>query len=306
MPTHLHESLLQLFRNRPEFAPDLLQKVLHQKLPAYSDARIDSAELNEVQPTEYRADLVVLLSHGGPVLGIVIEVQLSPDARKQYTWPVYVTGLRARLECPVCLLVITADDACARWAARRIELGGASYISPIVLGPSGVPEITDEIAAIADPELAVLSAVAHGEDTDVDKVVRIAKAAQQASDRLGKERSKLYGDLVFLHIGDGARQVLKHMNMNSFNYEYRSDFAKECLAEGQAIGHKLGLAQGLEEGRAEGMAKGRAELTVQLLTERFGPLSDEDRASVWASTRSRIDAIGKRLLTAASLEEALR
>jgi hypothetical protein len=135
MPSQLHEALLQLFRNRPKLAPELLRDALSVDLPAYTDARIDSAELNEVQPTEYRADLVVLLLEGVPVYGIVVEVQLAPDERKQYVWPVYIASLRARVKCPLCLLVVTADDACARWAARRISIGGGTVITPIVLGP---------------------------------------------------------------------------------------------------------------------------------------------------------------------------
>ena len=170
MPSQVHEALLQLFRNRPGLAAELLRDALHVDVPAYTEARIDSAELNEVQPTEYRADLVVLLLDGVPVYGIVVEVQLAPDERKRYVWPVYVTGLRARVKCPVCLLVVTADDACARWAAKPINIGGGTVITPTVLRPSGVPEITDEAVAMADPELAVLSAMAHGKDADVEKV----------------------------------------------------------------------------------------------------------------------------------------
>ena len=143
MPSQLHEALLQLFRNRPALAPELVRDALRQELPNYTELRIDSADLSEVQPTEYRADLVVLLLDGVPVFGIVVEVQLSTDERKQYVWPVYVTNLRARLKCPVGLLVITADDNCARWAARRIEIGVGSYIVPWVVGPAGVPEITE-------------------------------------------------------------------------------------------------------------------------------------------------------------------
>jgi hypothetical protein len=168
MPSQLHEVLLQLFRNRPALAPELLRDALHQELPTYGEIRIDSADLTEVQPAEYRADLVVLLLEGLPVFGIVVEVQLSPDERKQYVWPAYVAGLRARIRCPVCLLVITADDACARWAAKPIALGGSSCLVPWVIGPSGVPEITEEAVAQANPELAVLSAMAHGKDTDTE------------------------------------------------------------------------------------------------------------------------------------------
>lgn len=60
MPSQLHEALLLLFRNRPALAPELLRDALHVELPAYTETRIESAELTDVQPAEYRADLVVL------------------------------------------------------------------------------------------------------------------------------------------------------------------------------------------------------------------------------------------------------
>jgi hypothetical protein len=96
-----HEALLLLFRNRPALAPELLRDALHVVLPPFSDARIDSAEVTDIEPAQYRADLVILLLDGVPVYGIVIEVQLQPDARKRFVWPVYVTNLRARHELPV-------------------------------------------------------------------------------------------------------------------------------------------------------------------------------------------------------------
>ena len=67
-------------------------------------------KLTDVQPAEYRADLVILLLDGVPVYGIVIEAQLTPDERKRFVWPVYAVNLRARLELPVCTLVVTVDD----------------------------------------------------------------------------------------------------------------------------------------------------------------------------------------------------
>src|SRR6185503_1656050 len=139
MPSHLHEAFILLFRNRPQLAAELLREALHVEVPPFTEARIESAELTQVQPAEYRADLVVLLYEGAPVLGIVVEVQLSIKDEKRYSWPVYVTGLRARIRCPVCLLVVTADEAVARWAAQPIELGGGNRFVALTLGPSGVP-----------------------------------------------------------------------------------------------------------------------------------------------------------------------
>ena len=123
MPSQLHEALLLLFRNRPQLAPELLRDALHVRLPAYTEVRIESAQLTEVQPAEYRADLVVLLYEGVPVLGIVVEVQLQPDEDKRYSWPVYTAGLRARIRCPVCLLVVTPQEAVAKWAGAGHRSG---------------------------------------------------------------------------------------------------------------------------------------------------------------------------------------
>jgi hypothetical protein len=143
----LHEALLQLFRNRPLLAPELLRDALHEPLPPFSEARLESAELTDIQPAEYRADLVLLLMDEKPVLGIIIEVQLARDDSKHFTWPAYVVNLRARIKCPVCLLVIAADEQVARWAQAPIELGGNQRFTPHVLSPTAVPQITDPAAA---------------------------------------------------------------------------------------------------------------------------------------------------------------
>lgn len=177
MPSHLHEALLQLFRNQPTLAPMLLRDALHAALPAYSLAQIDSADPTELQPAEYRADLVVSLLDGACVYGVIIEIKLSPDRRKPYVWPAYVANLRAKLERPVSLLVVTVNEATARWAAKPVDLGNGNWFAPLVLGPSRVPEVAEESQARAHPELAVLSAMAHGQDADIGKAARVAAAA---------------------------------------------------------------------------------------------------------------------------------
>lgn len=283
MPSHLHEALLLLFRNRPTLAPELLRDALHVELPVYSSARIESAELTDIQPAEYRADLVVLLLKDEPVLGIVVEAQLSPDDNKRFAWPVYVVNLRARLKCPVCLLVITADDGVARWASRPVMIGGGNSFSPMVLGPAGVPEVVDEAQAEADPELAVLSAMAHGKDTDVGKSVRIAVTAQLASLRLDADRATLYFDLITHSLSEAARKALQ--TMDPAKYEYQSDFAKHYISVGEQ--------------------RGRAALISRSLQLRFGDLPGDARTRIAAASVAELDAVFERLLTAPTLAEAL-
>jgi hypothetical protein len=287
MPSQLHEALLLLFRNRPTLAPELMRDALHCDLPAFTEARIDSADLTDVKPAEYRADLVVLLLDGVPVYGIVVEAQLARKPRKKFVWPVYATSLRARLEVPVCVLVVASDEAIARWAAQPIDLGNGSIFRPLVLSPSGVPEIIDEVQARADPELAVLSAMAHGRDADSGKAAHIALAAQLAILVLDDERQRMYLDLVLKSLSEAAQTELRAMD--PAKYEYQSDFAKQYI----------GL------GRAEGELHGRAALLQRQLTRRFGPLPVEATDRLSAATIDELDAIGERLLSAQSLDEAL-
>jgi hypothetical protein len=287
VPSQLHEALLQLFRNRPALAPELLRDALRVALPPYTEVRIDSAELTEIQPAEYRADLVGLLLDGVPVLGLIVEAQLSPDERKRFVWPAYVVNLRARLEVPVCLLVVTADEATARWAAKPLDLGGGNQFTPLVLGPAGVPEIVDEGRARDDPELAVLSAMAHGQDADYAKAAQIALAAQIASLGLDEDRSRLYFDLVLASLSEAARQELR--TMDPAKYEYQSEFARRYVAQG----------------KAEGEVEGRAELVTRQLTLRFGSLPEEALARIAAAASEELDAIGERLIGAHTLEDAL-
>ncbi len=66
--------------------------------------------------------------------------------------------------------------------------------------------------------------MAHGQNSDVTKSVRIAAAAQQASLRLDADRATLYFDLIMHSLSEAARKALQ--TMNPAKYEYQSDFAR--------------------------------------------------------------------------------
>ena len=232
-----------------------------------------------MQPAEYRADLVVLLYNTRPVLGIIVEAQLAIDERKRFSWPVYVVGLRARMRCPVCLFVVTEDEAVARWASKDIALGGESRLRPFVLGPSRVPEVLDEIRAKSDPELAVLSARAHGRDADVDKAARIANVAVAATLDLDDDRKRLYFDLVRAALSEAVKRSLEAMK--PANYEYQSDFARKYFAQG------------------------KAELVLKLLQLKFGPLPESVIGRVQSAEIEQLDRWGELVLSARSLDDVL-
>lgn len=230
MPSFLHEALLLLFRNRPELAAELLRDALGVELPEYTEARIESAELTDVAPAARYADLVVLLIEGVAVLGIVVEVQLAPDEDKPFTWPVYVANLRARIRCPVELLVVAPDTKVATWAARPIRLGERASLLPFVIGPEGVPMVVDLDQARRAPELAVLSAIAHGH-TAVDDAVRLADIAARASSQLGAQRFAVYYDLIISALSEAARKAFEMLPQT---HEYQDKSLKRSFSDGRA------------------------------------------------------------------------
>ncbi len=108
--------------------------------------------------------------------------------------------------------------------------------------------------------------------------------------------------------------------MSQIKYEPGSDFAcgymaalaqarveaaartrDNVLAEGIAKGYSEGLARGL----AQGEVQGRRKMIVRLLTLRFGALSSGLEASILDAHIDELDAIGQRLLTAATLQDAI-
>ena len=101
-------------------------------------------------------------------------------------------------------------------------------LTPPVLGRAAIPIVTDRTEATRRPELAVLSAMAHGESEYGEA---IAAAVLPAVGELDDERSRFYGDLVLNSLNEAARRALEAMMKG---YEYQSEFAKKYVAQGRA------------------------------------------------------------------------
>lgn len=279
MPSFFHEALLLLFRNRPELAAELLRDALGVELPAYTEARIESAELADIVPAARYADLVVLLVDGKPVLGIVVEVQLAPDDDKRFTWPAYVSNLRARIRCNVELLVVAPDPKVAAWASRPIGIGQRATFAAFVIGPEGVPVVDDLEQAKRAPELAVLSAVAHGHG-GVDDAVRLALGAAQASAEMGAGHFAVYYDLIISALSEAARKAFQMLPQG---YEYQDKSLRRSFSEG------------------------RAGAVLRVLARRNVAVSDEQRERISACTDlETLDRWLDRAVTAASADELFK
>lgn len=213
MPTLEHNALVEMFRENPGLAPHLLASLFHVEVPAHASAAVVESSLDQLIPVEFRADLVLELrdAEGTVVLAIVLEVQRDRDPDKKYSWPVYVTVVRARKRCDTVVLAIAPDADVAAWAVENIDLGlGRGNVRPFVIGPAAVPEITDPEAAAREVELAVLSAVAHGNGPNGLAVVQ---AALVALGRLDREHAAVYFQIIWNALRGPMQRALEALVM---------------------------------------------------------------------------------------------
>lgn len=283
MLSSLHESVIELFRIDLRLIEALLGPRLGLgpgRLGALST--LDSA-LTDPRPIERRADLAILPEHGP---AFIIEVQLSKDADKRWSWPSYVALTRDRLRREVLLVVIALDPDVARWAARPIPLDSlGSVLRPVVIGPDEIPVLTDPVVALAHPEQLVLSALVHGGS---DRGPAIAAAAAVAVPQLDVDRARTYSDLIFSALGPEARAALEAALFEK--YEYQSDFFRRFI----------------NEGKAEGQREGALRALLAVLRARNMPVSPEAMARIEAvPDADTLLTLLNRAIFAASVEEAL-
>jgi hypothetical protein len=264
MPSQLHEALVELFRERPMLAPELLGSVFGVAVSRDETVEIVAASFGEVRPPQYSADLVLAVGSGEHRIAIILEVQLDADLvdrdAKRGAWPRYAVWQWADTRSPTYLVVVTPSRRVERWAGEPIAIGHPGFVLvPLVLGPSNVPSLVDRERAQAMPELAVLVAVVHGHGKHA---VEGALRAVDAALAIEPEKRKLYVDVVLAALKPGARKQVEEIMIQ--NYEYQSEYARRYVQQGR----EEGRAQGREEGKAEGKAEARAEGVLRVLEAR--------------------------------------
>ncbi|MEU7144143.1 hypothetical protein ABZ942_32180 [Nocardia sp. NPDC046473] len=253
---------MELFRSRPELAVDFLREVFELSMPDATQTHAEPCDFTDIGPKEYRGDVAFSVTDetGTALVGIAVEVQLARDGTRKWSWPVYLVTLRARLKCPVFLLVVAPDSGVATWARQPIELGHPGLtLHPLVLGPELVPAVTDTAEAIAVPERAVLSAIAHADGPQAHEVLSALIAGLQKTD---DQQTKMYYDIVLAALSESAQHHLEELMTTG--YEYQSDFARMYVAEG----------------RAEGRATEAARIVLRILDAKGISVSDEIRVRI--------------------------
>jgi hypothetical protein len=292
MPSMQHEILVELFKNRPSLAAELLHEVFDVTIPPYDEATVVSANVTEIQPAEYRADLVVTLLHDGMVVFVtVVEVQLAIDPDKRFTWPAYVVVTREEYRCPVDLLVIAPDPSVAKWCEEPIPVGVREFVlKPPVLKTERIPKVTDAAEASRRPELALISAMAYG---DSDEAVDIGQAALEGFSSLDKKLGAFYSDLLYNAINEAARRALE---VKMKGYVFTSPWVLEPLQTGIRIGR--------DEGRDEGRKLASARSVLTVLRTRAIDVPEQTRQRVFAEQDiQRLEQWLERAVTATTLND---
>jgi hypothetical protein len=261
-----HEGPVDLVREHPEIAAELVRGAPGVKLPAQLAVSLAPTDMSAVVPVQYLADMVVLITDaktGKPVLAVIIEPQLRSSKTKQYSWPVYLTTVRRVSQCPKAVLVVLCPDpAEARKCRKPIRTGHPGFdLVPIVIDSSAPP-------GAGGPYLTVFAASMGGIDMATEAGARMVLDAMASAGVSDADRRRMITIMLRLS-DDAARQSLEAMMKTR---EYEKTFIERIHDEGIA------------EGEAKGKAEGKAEAVLRLLDARGLAPSPEQRQRVSSTT----------------------
>jgi hypothetical protein len=187
---------------------------------------------------------------------------------------------RAERECPAVVLVIAPDAEVAAWAGETIDLGlGLGTLQPLVVGPATLPVLTDPTVATNEVELAVLSAVAHGNGPHGLAVVQ---AAFLALGRLDREHAAVYFQIIWDVLREPMQRALEVLAMEGQTEGKATfpPFAQRLIERG----FREGKLDGIREGKLDGIR----EALYRLLARAGITLSEDDRARIQACTDAAV------------------
>ncbi len=241
--TVTHEAPLELIRQHPALALDLLQAFTNLVVPDQAEIRLGPNSLTAVIPAEFTADAVVTVSDPGsgrPQIVIVVEPQGRDDDTKRYAWPAYLANVRSAVKCPAAVLIVICPDPAEADKCRQvIEMGHPHWdLWPIVIDPHHAPA-----AEGAGPYLTLFLACLPALDMTDPAVARRVLEAVLGTGASDADRRKLV-TIILKRASRAARQILEDL-MTAV--EWKDDWIESFV----------------DQGRVEGRAQGRAEREIE-------------------------------------------
>lgn len=146
--------MCEMFRHRPNLAAEILSGPIGLPLPDWREARLRSENVTDDRLAELRSDVVVEYWRMGRDFAVIVEVQLSDDRDKHFSWP---ETARLYLETTMKLKGYEYQSEALRksYGDGKIEgkAEGAARVILRVLARRGVcvsAEVRDRITACTD------------------------------------------------------------------------------------------------------------------------------------------------------------
>ena len=276
-----HEGPVDLVREHPEIAVELVRGRPGVKLPARPTVSLAPTDMSAVVPVQYLADMVVLISDaatGKPALAVIIEPQLRDKETKRYSWPVYLATARRLNKCPRAVLVVLCPDPAEAAKCRMtIHTGHPGFdLTPIVIDSGGPP---GSDGGDMGPYLTVFAAAMGGIDMTTEPGARQVLDAMISPGVSDTDRFRMTTIILKL--------ILEAL-MRTTPYE------------------KTFIEQIHDEGMAQGEVRGEVKALLRILDARGIVLTAEQRAQVTGCTDSaQLERWLDRVATATSAAEVL-
>ncbi len=182
--------------------------------------------------------------------------------------------------------MVSEDPGVSKWCGQPIVVGEPDFVlSPITFSTGDVPRIADPELARRHPEITVMSMLLHY-DEDPERLTRALSVALDEADRISPERAKMYADLVLGSLKNSAARQFLEEALSIAAYEYKSDFARRYVAEGEARGEARGEAKSILAILEE------RGFTVAPETERrIRECADLDLLGVWLRRALRVASV---------------
>lgn len=293
MPKAPHEALHHLFRDDPDLVRRALKECLDEDFPVFRSVAVIDSDLTEIKAITREVDtaLMVETDCGDEIL--IIEPQSKPPTPdKKRAWHWYLSYFEAHFGVPATLIILTADKATAAACRRPMTLGperrASATVHPFVIGPDNTPFITDRAQAADDIMLAVMAALAHRKDPEINKA--LDTLADVLSD-IDIESAKFFAEYVNVGLGEGSAHDHWKGIIMTMTYPFASDLRRELEARG----------------RLKGQFEGQAAMLLKLLTARGIELSESQRELVSTCENEENFALWlHRALAADSAEDVFR
>jgi hypothetical protein len=225
---------------------------------------------------------------------LILELQLSLDWSKRWTWPMLATTFAAEVR-KIARVVVFTPDPVRRGEIRR-RLLPKMEPRPLLIEPDQIPLIADAERARAHPRETIFAALYHVRELHEPVETRMAgiQAAILGLRTLDHHEQLRYGALMLSFTPEQIMQRVLEKLRASPEWEepvpqepviYRDSYAfVNGEREGRAAGEREGRAAGEREGRAAGEREGRDTLRKLLVN-----ILETRGIAVTSATRARID-----------------